>query len=499
MFELFKNLALWFDIDLVTLAHAGQKECVLEIVPGLREIRIPKSTEHQEAEDALTREIGVSTADVGLPQFYKLSPAYIEALGKSAGSADAVVTSHPYLYSAIREVSNKMLWYEAQDVEGSLKPKMLPDTDGGRKLALETVKIEQLCCMDSSLIMACSHDDGKLMENLYGTESSKITIVPNGVDTHKVKFISWKERVQKKSNKEEFNCLFLGSQHGPNTDAVNLIIEHAHHLSEVNFLIVGSVCRDFKPDCVPANVKLIGTVDDEMKSALLEKADLAINPMTYGSGTNLKMLEYFAAGLPVVSTPVGARGLDLEDGKSAIITDINQFDNAIRLVRNSRTDEIDSLVNTARRLVEKNFDWQVIAENLADTVQKRGLLKSEKQKRPNKKAIALVSPNIKEIVGTRSIFIWGAGSGGRETLELLRKKDTQVEGFIDNDPGKWQTDIMGLRVYSPTALAGFKEKPFIIIASLYATEIKQQLNSYGYIDQSDYKQRDLWMPYIFLW
>ena len=41
--------------------------------------------------------------------------------------------------------------------------------------------------------------------------------------------------------------------------------------------------------------------------------DLAINPVTTGSGTNLKMLDYMAAGVPVLSTPHGARGLGLLD------------------------------------------------------------------------------------------------------------------------------------------------------------------------------------------
>ncbi|MFN7173813.1 MAG: MlaD family protein, partial [Thermaurantiacus tibetensis] len=44
---------------------------------------------------------------------------------------------------------------------------------------------------------------------------------------------------------------------------------------------------------------------EEEKLALLRGADVALNPISSGSGTNLKMLEYFAAGLPVLSTPHG--------------------------------------------------------------------------------------------------------------------------------------------------------------------------------------------------
>ena len=41
---------------------------------------------------------------------------------------------------------------------------------------------------------------------------------------------------------------------------------------------------------------------------------VALNPMCRGSGTNIKMLDYFAAGAPTIATPIGARGLGAEHG-----------------------------------------------------------------------------------------------------------------------------------------------------------------------------------------
>ena len=61
---------------------------------------------------------------------------------------------------------------------------------------------------------------------------------------------------------------------------------------------------------LPPNVVLAGVVTNVAKRTLLQSADLALNPMRTGSGTNLKIVEYFAAGIPVVSTPFGARGLE---------------------------------------------------------------------------------------------------------------------------------------------------------------------------------------------
>ncbi len=44
-------------------------------------------------------------------------------------------------------------------------------------------------------------------------------------------------------------------------------------------------------------------------------------PIDGGSGVRLKLLEGFRAGMPVVTTPDGAFGLPLEDGKQALIAD----------------------------------------------------------------------------------------------------------------------------------------------------------------------------------
>jgi hypothetical protein len=53
----------------------------------------------------------------------------------------------------------------------------------------------------------------------------------------------------------------------------------------------------------------------------LARADLAVVPVRYGGGTRLKILESFAHRVPVVSTTVGAEGLDVEDGVHLLLAD----------------------------------------------------------------------------------------------------------------------------------------------------------------------------------
>jgi glycosyltransferase involved in cell wall biosynthesis len=115
---------------------------------------------------------------------------------------------------------------------------------------------------------------------------------------------------------------------------------------------------------LPGNVVLLGVVPNALKEALLSVAAIAINPMSEGSGTNMKMLDYLAAGVPVVSTEVGARGLELDRGRHARIVPLERFPTAIRASLEESPDEADARAREGRRHVEEHFDWAVVARGL---------------------------------------------------------------------------------------------------------------------------------------
>lgn len=63
------------------------------------------------------------------------------------------------------------------------------------------------------------------------------------------------------------------------------------------------------------------TVDAPEVASHLAAADVFVNPVRHGAGINIKMIEAMAAGLPVVSTSVGARGLHWRDGEHLLVAD----------------------------------------------------------------------------------------------------------------------------------------------------------------------------------
>ena len=373
VFNLYKYLADYYDIELVTFGSVDSQELRIEIAPHCYERRIPKSQIHQQQEWSLEEQVGLPITDVAMPELYPLTPAYINALQETTQSADFVIACHPYLLPAIRSVTNKPLWYEAQDVESELKQQTLAQTAVGNELLNWTKKVENQCCQQSQLIMVCSREDGQKLHHLYGVDLSKVIEVPNGVDLQAVDYLSLQKRHQKKKKlglEKAFTVVFIGSWHPPNLEAIRYLLLIAEQLPEINFLVMGSACLAFEDQDKPSNVGLLGAVEEDLKNATLAIADIAINPMTFGSGTNLKMLEYLASGIPTISTPFGIRGLGLEDGKHCLVREIRDFAAAIKEIQNESIDMTSQRVERGRKYIEEKFAWNLIAQNFLEFVKK---------------------------------------------------------------------------------------------------------------------------------
>src|SRR5205823_14751781 len=90
----------------------------------------------------------------------------------------------------------------------------------------------------------------------------------------------------------------------------------------------------------------------------LARARAAVVPLLTGSGTRLKILEAWAAGLPVVSTTVGAEGLPVSDGEHLLVADGGErFAEAVTRVL-ACSSLRQQLGSAGRLLLEKEFTWE---------------------------------------------------------------------------------------------------------------------------------------------
>ena len=109
-------------------------------------------------------------------------------------------------------------------------------------------------------------------------------------------------------------------------------------------------------------IAVTGYVDDESKVA--KDCGVFIVPLRSGSGVRVKILNALAMGLPVVSTPVGAEGLDVRSGEHLLIADgAAEFAEAV--VRVLRDPELaDRLGRMGRELVCEKYSWNRVGERL---------------------------------------------------------------------------------------------------------------------------------------
>ena len=90
----------------------------------------------------------------------------------------------------------------------------------------------------------------------------------------------------------------------------------------------------------------------------LARSRVAVVPLLSGSGTRLKILEAWAAGLPVVSTTIGAEGLPVTDGQNLLLADgAGAFAEAVtRLLACS--EQRYAIGHAGRLLLDKEFTWE---------------------------------------------------------------------------------------------------------------------------------------------
>ncbi len=374
LFHLYRHLCHYADITLLTLSNDPKKIGAITIQPGLQEIRVLKSLKQQLKERWLGFQLNASVDDIVAIHHTGLTPEYGQILSALSKTADLIIISHPYLYSEVNAVWQGPTWYEAHNVEVDIKADILKDAiakkNGPAHRALaEVTEAEALCYRDAQHILSVSKEDGQRLEKLYGP--ANITVVENGVDVDATPFMPMAKRhilKEKLGLSTRFTTLFMGAWHGPNIEATQHIQDIARLCPNIDFLIIGSVCKAVNQHKREANIHPLGLVTEAEKACLLGGVDVAINPMTSGSGTNLKMLDYTAAGLNILTTPFGNRGLLFMADIHLQQAEIKDFPDALQQIKKRKAESYKQQVTAARVIVEQQYSWETIADRLAQTL-----------------------------------------------------------------------------------------------------------------------------------
>jgi glycosyltransferase involved in cell wall biosynthesis len=377
--RLLRGLAERFEVQLIALDHGQGKRGVTEPYPGIRQTIVPCSQEHRRLEGALAARSPIPIGDIAASLFVQHTQGYVDAIKAVGRNAVGAVLEQPFLLPALARACPRLPFvYDSQNAEADMKETLLAGSDLSPELVGTVRAVEQHAVRGAELVGVCSTEDRIKLERLGPTLADWV-LVPNGSDVLETPFVSgaqraglrraWLARFAERHPyaAPEHLALFVGSYHPPNLEAAEFIVNLAILMPDVCFVLVGSQGLYFDTWKLPYNVVVTGLIGDHELHRLLASADVALNPITSGGGTNLKLIEYFAAGVPVVSTPLGTRGTSLRDGTELVISEPADFADSIRAVlTDPSTAEVRA--KQARLLAEASYDWAPIATAFSNSV-----------------------------------------------------------------------------------------------------------------------------------
>jgi glycosyltransferase involved in cell wall biosynthesis len=112
-------------------------------------------------------------------------------------------------------------------------------------------------------------------------------------------------------------------------------------------------------------IEVTGTVPDVRP--YYREAMAAVVPLRTGGGTRLKILEAMAAGVPVVSTALGAEGLEVSPGQNMLAAETREDWIEALSSLSDRGPRWHAVAAAGRTLVENRYDWEVLGQKLYET------------------------------------------------------------------------------------------------------------------------------------
>ncbi|MCP4421386.1 MAG: glycosyltransferase [Chloroflexi bacterium] len=215
---------------------------------------------------------------------------------------------------------------------------------------------------DHILVTSPVDREALLSLKLNGRKPAPISVLGNGVD---VEHFSPDASV----TREPATLVISGkmSYHANVTMTLHLVREILPHVwqqrPDVKLLVVGKdPTREIEALAENRNIIVTGTVD--ALPPYLQKATVAVAPITYGAGIQNKILEAMGCGTPVVTTPQATAALSIEPNKDILVADSPEAcaQKIVGLLEDKKQQEM--LSRNGRNYVEEHHHWPNVAAKL---------------------------------------------------------------------------------------------------------------------------------------
>lgn len=347
---------LGWQVSINSVSHWGFRpfgpDTVADHAPGLREFSY--HSPFVPIANRMLRHVGAQQlAQSFLPHL--LFP--LPHLHRRLRQADVVMFEHPHCIDLVRPkaLAGKFVILDAHNIEAALPP----DTGNlvARRLWAQLENCERRAMGRADLVLLCTQQDIDLAVAKYGVAPEKLILAPNGCEAGQ----AVPRRDEKLRLKAELGlgsgpvAIFAGSHWGPNVEAAAATVDMAALCPDWTFLILGKAGEGVTRT-LPDNVKILGYVPDV--APYFRAADVGLNPMFSGGGSNIKLFDYLSYGLPVLSTEFGVRGIDPLDDYAVIVTEKAGFAPALAALA-AAPDLAER--SQAAAAMARHFDWDSIA------------------------------------------------------------------------------------------------------------------------------------------
>jgi polysaccharide biosynthesis protein PslH len=264
------------------------------------------------------------------------------------------ITTHPRVLNH-HNIESELLFRRAQHAKNPFSRWYL--TSQARKV--ERYEKQYVPKFDANV--AVSTRDLIGIRSLCNPDSAML--VANGTDT---------DYFSPSGTSQELSCIFAGGLNWlPNADAMLFFCTSIFPLikanvPEVTMTIIGT---NPAPELIriaekTEGIEVLGFVPDIR--SYMANAAVHVVPLRIGGGTRLKILDALAMGKAIVSTTIGAEGIELTDGHDIMIADTAELfaQKVVQLLKDAALRK--TLGVNGRKTAETKYSWKVIGPKLID-------------------------------------------------------------------------------------------------------------------------------------
>lgn len=246
-----------------------------------------------------------------------------------------------------------LYWERRKTIKRGIATTIFENIEQRRVLKYESV-LKQY-----NMSLVCSSEDLTYLQQVHGP--ANIRLLPNGVD-----LTTFAPRQHDYTHSD--TILFTGNMdYAPNVDAVIYFTQEIlplirSRVPAAKFIIAGQKPVEKVTALANDHITVTGFVKD--LADMYNSASVVVAPLRFGAGTQNKVLEAMAMGIPVVCSNIGFGGLNITSGEGAIMqTDPQAFADSVISLLSSQTQR-EQVGQKGIDVIRKNFDWDVIALQL---------------------------------------------------------------------------------------------------------------------------------------